>query len=258
MGPAPDRRDFSELRRTNAEAVLLGGAAYAVLMQVSHPSVARGVAEHSDFAERPLDRLRATLTFLYALPFGTQEEADRVARGVRAAHARVRGPGYSALDPDLQLWVAATLCEAGERLYRMGLGPLPHPELYRSQCAGLATALGCPARLWPASRAEFAAFWERSVADLAPGDDARAIARDLFAPRNPLLRPLTRIQRLIASGLLPPHVRDGLGLPWGPASQRRFDAAARALRAAYPHLPGAVRRAPAAATLRAFRRRAAR
>ncbi|WP_017594372.1 oxygenase MpaB family protein [Nocardiopsis potens] len=252
--------DRSELRRISGEAAVLGGAAYAILMQVSHPGVGQGVADHSDFAQRPVDRLRATLTFVYTMAAGTPEEVDRVSRTVRAAHARVRGPGYDARDPDLQTWVAATLYEGGLRLYETALGPLPpdRGEAAYRQAAVYATALGCPADHWPPTRGDFERYWSESVAALRPGETARGIARDLFHPRNPLLGPPMRLQRFLAAGLLPAHVRDGLGLPWGPRSQRRFDRFTAALRAVYPRLPLRVRTAPMALCLWDMRRRAAR
>jgi uncharacterized protein (DUF2236 family) len=50
------------LRDIAGEAILLAGGGRAILMQIAHPAVGRGVAEHSDFASRPLDRLHATMT----------------------------------------------------------------------------------------------------------------------------------------------------------------------------------------------------
>ncbi|MDP9398691.1 MAG: oxygenase MpaB family protein, partial [Actinomycetota bacterium] len=55
FGPASTA--WSVLRE---RVVLLGGPA-ALLLQVAHPLVAAGVAEHSDFRADPLHRLRATL-----------------------------------------------------------------------------------------------------------------------------------------------------------------------------------------------------
>ena len=44
---------------------------------------------------------------------------------VNKMHAPVRSPGrYSAFDPDLQLWVAATLAKNGEWLYEKVFGPM--------------------------------------------------------------------------------------------------------------------------------------
>ncbi|MBB6173566.1 uncharacterized protein (DUF2236 family) [Nocardiopsis mwathae] len=248
--------DGAAIRRINREAVLLGGAGYAVLMQVAHPAVGQGVREHSDFAARPVNRLRGTLTFVYGQVFGTREEAERIARIVRAMHTKITGPGYDALDPDLQLWVAATLYDSGIRLYELTFGPLPpqdKDEAYR-QASVFATSLGCPPETWPPSRDAFDAYWDRMVASIDVDDSAREIARALLAPANPLLRPLARFQAFLASGLLPPRIRDQLGLAWSEARQRRFDRLFSALRRVYPRLPAAVRTFPMRAYMWDMRR----
>ena len=47
----------SMMWRINREAVLLGAGPCALLLQIAHPSVARGVAEHSTFESDPFSRL---------------------------------------------------------------------------------------------------------------------------------------------------------------------------------------------------------
>lgn len=95
--------------RINRERlVLLGGGAAAVL-QVAHPQVARGVAAHSRFRTDSSGRLHRTLQAVYTVAFGDSNEVEAVRSGVARAHAAVRGTGYSAFDPEAQLWVVATL-----------------------------------------------------------------------------------------------------------------------------------------------------
>ncbi|GAA3732777.1 uncharacterized protein (DUF2236 family) [Spinactinospora alkalitolerans] len=252
--------DDAQLRRINREAVILGAAGYSILLQVCHPGVGQGVRDHSDFAQRPLDRLRGTLTFVYGMVFGTEEEAERIARIVRAMHKRITGPGYHALDPELQVWVAATLYQGGVRMYEMTVGalsPREKDEVYE-QAAVFATALGCPAERWPADRASFEAYWADMVASIEVTDTARGIADALFDPPNPAVRAAARLQRFLAAGLLPPRIREQLGLEWRPSQQRRFDRLIALTRAVYPRLPLAVRSLPKNAYMWDMRRRAAR
>ncbi|WP_343233556.1 oxygenase MpaB family protein [Streptomonospora sp. PA3] len=250
----------SPAHRVYREAVILGAAAYAILLQIANPGVGRGVRDHSDFAHRPVDRLRGTMVFVYGVVFGTEEEAERVSRIVRAVHKRVAGPGYSAQDPDLQVWVAATLYACDVHVYELVCGPLSpedKDEIYR--CAAVfATSLGCPPERWPATRADFERYWARMIDSLEVDDTARAVARDLFHPANPFVRALMRIQHLLAAGLLPAHVRDGFGLEWGPARRRRFNRLVAVVRALYPRLPLAVRTLPRDYYLHELRRDAAR
>lgn len=89
-----------------------------------------GVNNHSNFAYRPIDRLRTTMSYVYTMAFGTPAEKRTIIGMVHRAHASVEGvsdlgggdgtPGgvvYNANDPELQLWVAATLYAAGVDIY---------------------------------------------------------------------------------------------------------------------------------------------
>src|SRR6476661_2280383 len=97
------------IRRVGREGALVMGGGRALLMQLAHPSVAQGVAEHSDFEADPMARLRGTLEATYTIVFGTDEAAARTAASVHAVHDRVTGAGYRANDPELLCWVNATL-----------------------------------------------------------------------------------------------------------------------------------------------------
>src|SRR5215218_1716477 len=137
-------------RYARDSALVLGGAA-AILLQLGDPVVARGVARHSAFRDDPMMRLRHTLGFVYAVMLGDAEQLRRVAERVDAAHADVSG----ALDPERQLWVAATLYRVGVDVYELLRGPMPDDvadEVY-SASALLGTALQMPADRWPPGRA---------------------------------------------------------------------------------------------------------
>ncbi len=234
------------IREFSAEALLLGGGGAAILLQVADPTIAAGVAHHSDFATRPLDRLHGTLTYLYVTEFGTPDEAAAIARSVGRAHRPVPG----AQDDALQLWVAATLYRTAVDAHRLVLGPEPADLL--PHFARVGTALGMPAALWPADDAAFDAYWTTRMRELTVGDDARSVARDLLHPRTApaWLRAALPVARLATAGLLPPELREAYGLPF---DQRRFDRMLRVARAVYPRLPRTIRHAPLRRTLRRFR-----
>lgn len=76
------------------------GGGRAILMKIAHPAVGRGVAEHSEFPPRPLDRLHATMTYVYAVVYGTETEIAAARPRVNAAHSTVQnGPADTGAAP---------------------------------------------------------------------------------------------------------------------------------------------------------------
>ncbi len=173
------------------EAVLLAGAGSAVMWQLARKEVGLGVVEHSTTLDRPLDRLRTTLTYVYVMALGTDAERRAVAGMVDRRHAPVRSSGrYSAFDPELQLWVAATLARTGETIRERVFGtmdPATRERVYRESWV-LGTALQVTPAMWPPTRAEFEEYWQASVALLAPDPAVQRYARRLLSSRAaPLL-----------------------------------------------------------------------
>ena len=232
------------MRDISAEGALLAGGGAAILLQVADPAVAAGVAKHSDFVTRPLLRLRTTLTYVYAVVFGSERQVVAVRAMVDRAHEPVAG----AFDPELQLWVAATLYQVGGVLDERIWGPLDPASaerVYREN-AVLGTALQMPERLWPADLEAFREYWDDRVAHLEVTADARRIAMDLLDPTSLpwWLRPGMPLVRLLTAGLLPAQIRSEYGLPWSRLRARRFELTLRILAAVYPRLPRALRHWP--------------
>lgn len=251
--------DDTAIQRIVAEACVLAGAGRAILLQVAHPKVAQGVAEHSNFAEHPFKRLRGTLDYVYGTTLGTPEESAWVAGTVNRIHTYVKGPGYSANDPDLQLWVAATLYKSALEIYELLLGPMPRAmqEEFCKESAVYSTLLGCPEEMWPSSVAEFEEYWDSALAALVVSDEAKRICRDLLYSRAVpwVLRPLLPVNRLITTGLLPERLREEFGLVWDEGRERLFRSGLRMARLTYPRVPRQVRRLPTAFYMQYFRRR---
>ena len=239
----------------SAEAIVLAGGARAILLQLANPGVGHGVAEHSDFAARPLDRLHGTLTYLYVTQYGTPDEVRRIARQVGRAHAPVRGEGYDARDVGLQLWVAATIHDTAIRVHELVFGALSDEDAQRllDSMATVATTLGVPRAQWPATPAAFAEYWQRAEAELVVSDAARAVARELLYLRSGALwmRALMPTVRLVTAGLLSPVLREAYGLPF---NARRYTRLVWVTRAVYPRLPLWLRHAPKRHYLARFRR----
>ena len=253
--------DNADMRRVAREGALLAGGARAILLQIAHPGVGRGVVEHSDFAGRPLDRLRATLTYVYCVTFGTPEEIEAVAATVTAAHRKVAGAGYRASDPELQLWVAATLYDTALLVYGEVFGPLDAAVADRvyEQYAVLGTALQVPAELWPPDRSAFRVYWEHMIDTLEVSDDARRVARDLLSPEHAplILKAAMPINRFLTAAWLPERIRGQYGIVWDDSQRRRYEQLMKLTRLAYRLLPAPLREAPKTYYLREMRRRLA-
>ncbi|PPL20591.1 oxygenase MpaB family protein [Microterricola pindariensis] len=244
------------------EAALLAGGGAAILLQLAHPAVGRGVARHSDFTGRPLDRLFGTLDYVYTVAFGDEQMVAFVVRGVNRAHApvhdRASTPGYNAFDPQLQLWVAATLYHAAMQVHDRLLGRLDAESaeaVYRDYAA-LGARLQMPVEHWPADRAEFERYWHEALAGLRATPESAAVVTSLLNPRTlPVpLRGAMPLIRLLSIGLLPASVRELHELPWGAREQARFDRTLALVRVAYRRMPRRLRHLPRDRALARVRR----
>jgi uncharacterized protein (DUF2236 family) len=237
------------IRRVNAEPVLLLGGGRALLLQLAHPSVAAGVAEHSGFRTDPFARLARTLGAMGTIVYGTEHDARATADALAAVHRRVTGPGYAATDPELLLWVHATLVDTALRVHRRFLGPLSDADAedYYRQSTRVAELLGVPLDRQPADLAAFRAYVRATVAGLIVTDAARRLAGDVLHPRLPLVAgPLAELARQITVGLLPPPVRAQYGFTWAWPQDTALLAASLATRRVLPLVPGTLRRGIAA------------
>lgn len=257
--PVPALEGTVDLADFVGEAMLLLGAGSTVLLQLALPGVGHGVADHSTTLVRPLDRLRTTMTYVYAVTLGTPAERREIVRMVNKAHVPVRAEGYNAFDPELQLWVAATLYRNGATMYERFFGELTEADaerIYR-QSAVYGTALQVKGDMWPATRAEFDAYWDEIIATVEVDEKVRAFTRKLLSGGDsPLpVRVFMPLQRFMTIGLLPPRMRHEFALPWSPRDQRRFDLFWKVFPPLYRKVPRRVRQLSATFYLRDMRGR---
>ena len=235
----------------------LGGAAN-VIMQLSWPAVGYGVkesrVESGSAMKHPLKRTRTTFTYLAVAILGNEDDIDHFRRAVNRQHAQVRSTEsspvkYNAMDPRLQLWVAACLAyglfDVIEKLH----GPLDDDEAARlyAYSARLGTSLQVKPEMWPADRAAFDRYWEESLSEVNIDDDVRDYLMRLVRLEN-----LPRIFRLLlardnqfwTTGFLPPRFRDDMGLSWTDADEARFRGRLRRLGRLESLMPAWVKALP--------------
>lgn len=242
--------------RIDREVLVLSGGACALLMQLAHPSVAAGVAQHSDFRADPLIRLRRTLSSTYAIVFGTTPRAERAIRRMNAIHAAVAGvvpetgEPYRALDPALLLWVHATLVDTAIRVYDRFVAPLSseEAEAYHAEARLIAIRLGVPERSLPAALGELRGEMDRLIADgvVTVTSTARSLAPSVLYPTRFPPRPIWDLAHLISLSVLPAPIREGYGIRWSPSRDRGLALLAAASRRLLPLVPAPLRHVPAA------------
>jgi uncharacterized protein (DUF2236 family) len=160
------------------------------------------------------------------------------------------GTPYSAADPDLMLWVHATLVEASLAAHRRFVGRLTRAEeeTYYREMARVAGFFGLPRRIIPARLADFREYLEARLTaeEICVTPPAREVARVILeAPLPAPLRVLVPAHRLATAALLPQSVRDEYGLRWSRAHALPLALAARSLRVlAVPLLRTAGRVSP--------------
>lgn len=260
-GRPPDTRrpllgpDTVAARLLGHPALLLGGPR-ALLLQVAHPGVAAGVVQHSGFEQDPFGRLARTLTAMEAVAFGSPRRADRALRTIGARHRRVSGRRpdggtYSAADPELLLWVHATLVDTALVVDQRYIGLLDpaEREVFYDQSRSLARVFGVPEALVPGDLAAFRSYLAATILDLEVAEDARAIAaavmRPTLGPRwgrmgDVLGAAVAPWLQAVTADLLPPELRRAYGLRRGagcPAATVALDLAAGVSRTVSPRLP---------------------
>jgi uncharacterized protein (DUF2236 family) len=244
----------SVARRMNREAFLLFGGTATLLMQVAHPLVAAGVAEHSDFRRDPFGRLLRTLNTTLGIVFGTTNEARAGLRRIDRRHVPVRGTtlagrGYDARDPALLVWVQVTLVLTSLRLYELVRGELSDAEreAYWAEATVFAGELGATREALPASYDALIRYERYMLAnEVIPDANAVAVARDVIRPLRWLPAPLYWAIDAFTSGLLPPSIRLAFGLPWRARERLWFRFVICALRRFVPAMPSRIRVVPQA------------
>jgi uncharacterized protein (DUF2236 family) len=263
-------------------ALFLGGPR-ALLLQIAHPAVATAVEEHSDFRSDPLGRLRRTLDSVFAIVFGDGAAAIAAAERIARRHKPVRGvitevsgspwsgKSYHALDPELLLWVHATLVDTSMRVFASVVRPFEPGEAarYYDESKQVAELLGIPRSVIPPTLRAFDDYFEGMVNGpvLQVGDAARAQSSDLasFNPsdsftsiygeawgrrwsrqidRPALKRVFSRAAHVLGAGMLPERLRLAFGYQWSRRDRASYEALISLARVTYRALPGRVRFVP--------------
>ena len=219
---------------------------------------------HSDFQRAPLQRLWRTLDLTLTITFADAAHAIAAVRQIERVHARVhgklkedigpfpRGTPYDANDPELLLWVHATLVDTrAARLRALRRAALRRRRVRNTMKSRrlLRGCSGLPTVLIPPDLHEFRAYMHRMVRGetLTVSQGSREIAASILRPRVTIaLQPAFRFVNLFTIGLLPRAVRERYRLAWGKTGDFTAAALTTAARALLPLLPNLLRTLPRA------------
>ena len=236
----------SVMWRYAGDARMLPFLGRAFLLQAAHPTIAAGVADHSNFKVDPFGRFRRSwglvLDALYA------PDSERVAAEIRASHKPIRGVRsdgrrYTAFEPEAYFWVLAsgfeTIVSAAQRFGR----PFNSAEERRGyeETRELGRRLGLLERDMPASYESFQDWYAWMLAERIDDNqtvrDVLAVLRRPNPPRGvpAIVWPLPRaavaeLGWLATVGTLPASVRARLQIPWNVVDEIRLRAIAQAFK----------------------------
>jgi len=245
----------------------------AGLLQLMHPAIGAGVAQHSDFFNDPWLRIGRSLPEILGVVYDPDPEAT--GRRVSARHRPINGVDqlgrpYRALEPATFWWAHATfqwsVDQLVERFSTRRLDTAEQEELYLDGVEWY-RRYGVSMAPVPPDRAGFARAWDRTVdevLELTPAAD-RAVDMALHSTlplpaafplwARLLDRPLVvPVLRLCTLGGLPGRLRQRLGIPWTADEELRYRAFQGAVRAVWSRLGEARTRHPRALAGEAARR----
>lgn len=244
--------------RVNRESFLLLGGGAALLLQLAHPLVAAGVADHSGFREEPLRRLYRTIRTMQDIIYEDDRTALAAARQVKRVHAGVRGTlkegtgvfpagtPYRASDPELLLWVHSTLLVTALTTYEEFMPSLgaSEREAYYQSSKPVARVLGLSDVDLPVDHAAFSEYFQGMVQGpvLSLTPTSRTLAAQVIHP------PISWFPRIAGdalsiatAALLPGEIRDLYDLRWGPRRRFAWRLLRRSLKESLPLMPNVVR-----------------
>jgi len=238
----------------------------AILLQLAHPLVAAGVAAHSGIRGSPFEpfvRLHRTVKAMRWITFGTDVQADAALTQILTVHDRVygrladatgvhrAGAAYSAHDPDLLLWVHATLLDSYIRVLGEVLRPFTPAERdeYCREASSVAVALGADRSRIPTDWPTLQEYMKGEIDSrrVEVGNVARGLARVVLRPSlSWTVWPIRRVAEVITIGTLPDAIREQYGFEWSALGERRLQRVLSSLARIRARMPDRIARWPEA------------
>jgi uncharacterized protein (DUF2236 family) len=234
-------------------AAVLGGIR-ALVLQSLHPEVMLGFYRVTGTREDPWGRLARTASYVNAITYGTEAEAEAAAARVRKVHAALR------LDePEWLLWVHCGAVDSWLSGHRRAGAPMTDAEAdaFVEEQVTAARLIGCVVDDVPRTVAELDDYMTAIRPRLEVTPEAREAARGLLWPpmtaRVQFLtpaRPAWTTAAVTGFALLPRWARRMFALPGLPTTDLSASVSARALRSLLVAVPDEKRTNPHLAAAR--------
>lgn len=236
------------------------------LLQLMYPALGRGVEQHSEFYEEPLERLVRSVPQIQGCIFDGAL-AGHTADQVRDFHRDIKGEmpdgsRYHALDPETFFWAHATFIDA---IYRVTDNFYPKPLTFEQKAAYYAEGIewwrmyGLSMRVVPPTYPEFVEYWDHTLHNALERTPAAQGLVDFMrrptsmdqpwipAPVWKAAAPLGGQAYLkIVMGAMPPNIREMWGFKWTNRNQQAFELFRRTVIRTWPKLPERARIMPRA------------
>ena len=256
----------SLLWRVFGDPLNSAGAIRAVALQIAHPAIAAAGIQNSQFRQNFIGRAWRTYATMSELVFGDVSTACLASERIHVVHAMVRGTvppeasparagsSYRANDPQLLMWVLATLYEASVFASDRLIEPMPRAERARfyEEMRLLGLLIGIPCEDMPGDLESFDRYWESMAAtELETGPAARELMAFLVSSslsrlsRWTQVGPLTSLDDAWIRMSIPHEWAVGLGLRPTERDRHLFARTTRTLRLARHAIPVAAARIPA-------------
>jgi uncharacterized protein (DUF2236 family) len=228
--------DHSMIRRVHRERIVALHGPRTLLMQASHPLAFVGFwgATAAQAPAEAYPRLQRTAEAMATAVFGSADDAAAMGERVREIHSRISGvttttagpwpagTPWRADDPELLLWILATLVDSAMVVHDRFVRPLRPEEraAFWRDYRIVGQLFGLRPGDMPATIGQFDDYIAEMLASdrLVVVPEARDAGRRIvMRPPVPLhLRPVLKLVNDVTASLLPPRIRRGYGLPWNP------------------------------------------
>ncbi|WP_372789115.1 oxygenase MpaB family protein [Paraconexibacter sp.] len=259
--------DDAMIRRVHREQIVALCGGRSLLLMAAHPVAFEGFFMSTGSLDEPYERLRRAGLVLDTIAWGSRHRADAMLERVRAMHREATGTipaaagafpagtPYRADDPELLLWILASLVDSALLVYERCVASLTDEERerYWQDYRVIGTCFGIPEAAMPRTVEDFDAYMATMLAseELFVTEKARELGREIVLnpPVRLLARPLVELGNTVTVGWLPARVRRMYGLRWDPARAVALRGGAEyAKRVLVPLLPDRLRLVPSART----------